>query len=362
MKLGNLLLLLFLLIPQLGFTQSSKKIKSKSKEKTNQYQIVSIAFWNFENLYDTINDPNKDDDEFLPNGTKKYTGEIYRDKLSKLSEVISLLATEKTPDGPAIIGTAEIENVQVLEDLCKYPTIAARGYKPILVEGPDRRGVDPGLLYNPKYFTPIKSVGIYVPIMRDGDTSYTRDILYVKGVFMNEMTHIFVNHWPSRRGGEDASAPLRAKAASICKAHVDSITDIDPNAKVIVMGDLNDDPMSPSVTKFLNAHKDIEHVNEGEMYNPFCNFYQQGLGTLAWQDAWNLFDQIILSPGFVNKEQSGFFFNSAEVFNRPFLVSKLGNFKGYPFRTYVGDSYQGGYSDHFPVITYYVKKLPKVKK
>ncbi len=327
--------------------------------KESDYQIISVAFYNFENLYDTINNPDKDDEEFLPNGAKNYNGKVYADKLSKLAYVISQLGIDKTPDGPAIIGTAEIENIEVLKDLCKQPAIANRGYQPILIDGPDARGNDPALLYNPKYFTPVKITSLFVPIMRDGDTSYTRDILYVKGLLLNEMVHIFVNHWPSRRGGEDASAPLRAKAASICREVIDSIQDANIDAKILVMGDFNDDPMSPSIRKHLRSTKELEVLNNTELYNPFADFYLEGIGTLAWQDAWNLFDQVIISKPWMDETQKGWFFNKAEVFNKSFLTQKTGNFKGYPFRCYVGNEYTGGYSDHFPVLTYYLKKINK---
>jgi hypothetical protein len=176
---------------------------------------------------------------------------------------------------------------------------------------------------------------------------------------MNEMVHIFVNHWPSRRGGEDASAPLRAKAAEICREVIDSILDANDESKILVMGDFNDDPMSPSIRKVLRANKDMENLNVAELYNPFGAFYLEGIGTLAWQDAWNLFDQVMVSNGWMNKNQKGFFFSNAEVFNRSFLTQKTGNFKGYPFRCYVGNEYTGGYSDHFPVLTYYLKKIIK---
>ncbi len=326
---------------------------------SSDYQIISIAFYNFENLYDTIDDPEKDDAEFLPNGAKNYTGTVYQDKLSKIAEVISLLGVDNTIDGPAIIGTAEIENIHVLNDLVKQPAIASRGYLPILVDGPDLRGNDPALLYNPKYFTPIKISSIYVPIKRDGDTAYTRDILYVKGLLMNELVHIFVNHWPSRRGGEDASAPLREKAAEVCREVIDSILDANDESKILVMGDFNDDPMSPSIKKVLRASKEMDDLNIAELYNPFADFYLKGIGTLAWQDAWNLFDQVIMSKGWIDQNQRGFFFSKAEVFNQSFLTQKTGNFKGYPFRCYVGNEYTGGYSDHFPVITYFLKKIIK---
>jgi len=322
------------------------------------YQIAAIAFYNFENLHDTVDDPIKNDAEFLPGGIKNYTGDVYRDKLSKLADVVSQLGVDHTPDGPAIIGLAEIENVNVLRDFVKQPKIASRNYTPILVEGPDRRGVDVGMLYNPKYFTPIKVKSLFVPLIREnGDTSFTRDILWVKGVLLNEVVHIFVNHWPSRRGGEEATNHLRKKAASVCRGVIDSLLEVNPDTKILVMGDLNDDPVNESVQKILNARKDATKLEDGQLFNPFAMYYQNGIGSLAWNNAWNLFDQIILSQGWLNREQSGFFYNQAEVFNRPFLTQKTGNFKGYPFRSYIGDEYTGGYSDHFPVLVYLVKKI-----
>jgi hypothetical protein len=349
----------FKLISSLAFLSLLQLNGFSQKNESSDYQIISVAFYNFENLYDTINDPNKDDEEFLPSGAKNYTGKVYMDKLSKLAEVISKLAIEKTPDGPAIIGTAEIENINVLYDLAKQPAVASRNYQPILIDGPDKRGNDPALLYNPKYFTPIKTTNLFVPIKRDGDTAYTRDILYVKGLLMNEMVHIFVNHWPSRRGGEDASAPLRAIAAGVCREVIDSILDANDESKILVLGDFNDDPMSPSIKKTLRANKEMEDLNVAELYNPFAAYYLEGIGTLAWNDAWNLFDQVMMSTGWLNKNQTGFFFNKAEVFNRSFLTQKTGNFKGYPYRCYIGNEYTGGYSDHFPVLTYYLKKINK---
>lgn len=318
-----------------------------------QYQVLAAGFYNLENLYDTIDDPEKNDEEFLPKGLKNYTGKTYLEKLDRLSEVISKLAIEKTPDGPALLGVAEIENRQVLEDLVKHPSLASRNYRICHHNSPDVRGVDVGLLYNPKYFVPIKSHSVNVPLYSSsGNLIKTRDILWVEGYLLGEKIHVFVNHWPSRRGGEEASSPLRQKAASVCKHTMDSIEVAEPGAKMIVMGDLNDDPMSPSIKKVLNAVGTVEKMTEKTMFNPFEPFYKKGIGTLAWQDSWNLFDQVIFSPSWVSQPAQGWFFSKAEVFNRPFLTQKTGNFKGYPQRTYVGNEYQGGYSDHFPVLVY----------
>lgn len=333
------------LIPLVSFT-------SLAQEK--QYQVVAAAFYNLENLYDTIDDPKKNDEEFLPGGAKNYNGKIFFEKLDRLAEVISKLGIEKTPDGPALLGVSEVENREVLQALVKHPLLASRGYRICHFDSPDLRGVDVGLLYNPKYFVPIKSHSLNVPLVSEsGKPIRTRDILWVEGYLMGERINVFVNHWPSRRGGEERSSPLRQTAASVAKAVIDSIQKIDPNAKAFLMGDLNDDPMSPSIKKVLNATGDVNKLTEGRMYNPFEPFYKKGIGTLAWQDSWNLFDQIIFTPSWIKTPTNeGWFFFNAEVFNRPFLTQKTGNFKGYPLRTYVGNEYQGGYSDHFPVIVY----------
>lgn len=319
-----------------------------------QYHLAAVGFYNLENLYDTLDDPLKNDEEFLPSGVKGYTGNVYSEKLDRLAEVISKMGMEKTPDGPAILGVAEIENRKVLEALAKHPLLASRNYRISHHDSPDARGVDVGLLYNPKYFVPIASHAVNPDIKtNEGNLLKTRDILWVEGYLLGEKVHVFVSHWPSRRGGEEASSPLRQQAAAKCRMTIDSIMKREPGVKALVMGDLNDDPLSPSIKKVLKAVGKPENVDSlaWNMYNPFEPFYKKGIGTLAWNDAWNLFDQVIFTPSWVN-DRSGWFFNSAEVFNRPFLTQKTGNFKGYPLRTYVGNEYQGGYSDHFPVLVY----------
>ncbi|HNP50032.1 MAG TPA: endonuclease/exonuclease/phosphatase family protein, partial [Bacteroidia bacterium] len=272
-------------------------------QKTN-YKLSMIGFYNLENFYDTINDPKVNDEEFLPEGTKRYTGEVYMDKINHLSEVLSQIGTDKSPDGLAMFGCAEIENETVLKDLAHQPSLIRRNYQIVHYDSPDERGVDVALLYNPKYFTPKFSEPLNVMLYNpDSTIRKTRDVLYVYGMFAGEPLHVFVNHWPSRRGGEEASAPGRASAARVCKHKIDSITAINPDAKIIVMGDLNDDPVSPSVAVVLGAKGDKDKVEKGGMYNPWVNMYKQGIGTLAYNDSWNLFDQIMISSGFLNKDQ-----------------------------------------------------------
>ncbi len=313
------------------------------------YKVAIVSFYNLENFFDTINDPNIEDEEFLPGGKKNYTGEIYMDKVSHLAEVISIIGTDRSPDGPAILGVAEVENENVLKDLVSSPKLKDRNYRYVHYDSPDLRGIDVALLYNPKYFTPIQSEPLYVALFNSDSTSRkTRDVLYVSGTMDGEPLHIFVNHWPSRRGGEEVSAPGRATAANVCKHKIDSITALNPNAKIIVMGDLNDDPVSPSVAKVLGAKGDKSAVKPGGLYNPWTDSYKQGIGTLAYNDSWNLFDQIIISSGFLDKSKDGYFFAEAHIFKKPWMTQTSGRYKDYPKRTFDFDNYMGGYSDHFP--------------
>jgi predicted extracellular nuclease len=322
-----------------------------------QYMPALVGFYNLENLFDTINQPEVNDEDFTPDGANLYTPAVYLDKLGKLEEVISQIGTDVSPDGLAVLGCAEIENESVLRDLAAKPGLKKRNYQVVHFNSPDERGVDVGLLYNPRYFKVISSASLYVPLKdSDGKPRYTRDILYVHGLLQGESFHIFVNHWPSRRGGEQASAPGRALAASVARAHIDSIFKTEPDAKIILMGDLNDDPVSPSVTKVLGAKTDQSKVRRSELFNPWNAYYKDGIGTLAYNDAWNLFDQIIVSQSFLEKDQKGFFLQRAEIFKREFMLQTSGRYKGYPKRTYDFSIYMGGYSDHFPTYLILLKE------
>jgi hypothetical protein len=179
----------------------------------------------------------------------------------------------------------------------------------------------------------------------------------VYGIFNGEGLYVFVNHWPSRRGGEEASAPFRAIAAGVCRHAIDSIIGLNPNAKIVLMGDLNDDPVSPSVAVVLHATGDPKQVQRGDLYNPWVGYYKQGIGTLAYNDSWNLFDQIMLSSAFLDKNQKGFFFKEAKIFSKPWMIQQSGRYKDYPKRTYDFNKYIGGYSDHFPT---YIELLKEV--
>lgn len=328
-----------------------------------EYKSAVIAFYNLENLYDTVNNTMTNDEEFLPQGDRNYGTAIYLNKLTKLSTVISQIGTELNPDGPALLGVAEVENDTVLNDLVKQPSIAKRNYKIVHYDSKDIRGVDVGLLYNPKYFVVEASDKLFVQLPGGSkDAYFTRDILWVKGKLDGETIHIYVNHWPSRSGGEVRSAPARNAAAQVCRNHMDSIARLEPNAKVVVMGDLNDDPNNESVSGIINAKGKEKDVPPGGMYNPWMDMYKKGIGTLAYQDAWGLFDQILVSKAWLKKEQSGFFYYQPHIFNKEYLVENQGRYKGYPMRTWDGNTYRGGYSDHFPTYLFFLKEIKPAKK
>jgi hypothetical protein len=333
---------------------------AQDKQKIN-YKVAIVAFYNLENFYDTINDPLVDDEEFLPTGARNYNSEIYLNKVGKLASVISKIGTDDDkipcPDGPAFMGVAEVENDNVLNDLVNHPLIKDRNYKIVHYDCRDRRGVDVGFLYNPKYFVVEDSKSLFVDLPHGSkDAYFTRDVLWVKGKLDGETIHIYVNHWPSRLGGEERSAPGRAAAAMVSKRHMDSIAKAEGEQKVIIMGDLNDDPISPSLTKVLKCKPSIAETSAGQLYNPWVEMYKQGYGTLAYQDAWGLFDQIIIGHKWLDKKQDGFFFMRQHIFNRGFMTENYGKYKGYPMRTWDGLTYRGGYSDHYPTYLVMLKR------
>ena len=324
------------------------RLGAQKLQKDKNYFISAIGFYNAENLYDTLNDVWKNDEEFTPGGKNVWNGERYRVKLDRLAEVISQMATDVTPDGLAILGLCEIENKNVVEDLVKNERLKKRNYQVVHIEGPDARGVDPSFIYNPSYFKVTRAVSYHVSVVTD-TAHKTRDILVVSGSFAGEPVSFLINHWPSRRGGELNSKPNRISAAKVARHIADSITTANPKAKVAIMGDLNDDPDNESVKKYINTYADLKDATPEKYFNPMEKLHAEGTGTLAWRDSWNLFDQIIINKNFIPGDFSEWNFYKVRVFNKAFLKSDFGNFKGYPFRTYSGGSYTGGYSDHFPV-------------
>lgn len=318
------------------------------------YTVYSLSFYNLENLFDTEDDPdNPGDDEFLPSSAYNWTQNKYEMKLDNIARVISRIGREYCPLGPAVIGVTEVENRKVLEDLVNRPAIAAMGLEIVHQDSPDRRGIDVALLYNPKLF---KVTGYWVsPYRNESDPEYvSRDQLWVSGILAGEKIYVSVNHWPSRYGSK--SSALREAAAANVKAVVDSLYQNDPNAKIFIMGDLNDDPVDKSTRVVLNAKRSVNEVKTGGLYNPMWRLYSQGIGSLAYQGKWSLFDQIIVSYPLLGNDYSELRFWKAEVFNKDFLIQSEGPNKGYPHRTFSNNTFVNGYSDHLPVIVYLIRE------
>lgn len=254
-----------------------------------------------------------------------------------------------TPVGLAVLGVCEIENKEVLEDLINRPALKNRNYKIAHFNSPDKRGIDVALIYQPTLFEMESS--FHFPLTIEGNLDfYTRDQLLVNGKLLGEEVHFLVNHWPSRSGGEERSVHLRNAAGDLSRSISDFILSFDPKAKIITMGDLNDDPSNSSVAEHLKATGDKNLLKDGYFYNPFALIHNpDNFGSLAYRGKWNLFDQIILTPALLKDKRNKWHFEQAVVFDADYLKNAEGKYKDLPFRTYGGNTYLGGYSDHFPV-------------
>lgn len=341
---------LFIIVFGLSFFLSPEIIAQK-------LQSSIVAFYNIENLYDTINTPDVRDGEFSPEGVKNWNSEKYWEKLDNLGYVISQMGVAEGFSGPTVIGLCEMENRAVLVDLVNSPYLREANYQIVHYDSPDKRGIDVALLYRPESFKVTSTRSAPLLVKGDDDTRvFTRDQLVVSGIFDGEPMHFIVNHWPSRYGGEERSRGFRVAAARLTRSLVDSILVTDANAKVIVMGDLNDDPTNESVRLYLKARHDKNRLKKGQLFNASEILFRQGKGTLAYRGKWNMFDQMILTPSFVDKKNKGYKFQSFHVYTDSKIVQQTGNYKGYPFRSYVGNNYMGGYSDHFPVYMILIKE------
>lgn len=350
MKIKSLAVALALL---LGVSAPFAFLQQQSKVK---YRTFGIAFYNLENLFDTINNNGKYDREFSPAGSYKWDSYKYRSKINNLGYSISQMTTKTTPMGPAVIGVSEIENITVLQDLVNDKHIKDWNLRIIHHDSPDARGVDVSLLYNPRFFRPINVTNhrLSVPELPN---FRTRDQMCVVGLLDGARIAVIVNHWPSRRGGEKESSWLREAAAALTKSIADSLYRIDPKIGVIVMGDLNDDPHNKSVSQTLGASKKAADVYKGGFYNPFWEKLDKGIGSYIYRGGWDLFDQIIVNKNLVDGA-CGVKFHSAEVLNKPFLLQGDGQYKGYPHRTFSGGAWLNGYSDHLPTEIFLVKEVP----
>ncbi|AUC16357.1 endonuclease [Tenacibaculum sp. SZ-18] len=325
-----------------------------------KYKIRTVAFYNLENLFDTINDTSKNDEASPMMELRTNKSKVYWDKIDKLGEVISQLGKEKAKTGPAILGVSEIENKQVLEDLVNSDRLKKMRYGIIHFDSPDKRGIDVALLYQQRYFKPVHYEAVNPNIFSNNRKVYTRDILRVSGYLDDELVHVIVNHWPSRRGGEAKSSPLREKAAFKVSQIINKIREEDKNAKVMIIGDFNDDPMNKSFKEVLKTKAEKAEVNKGDIYNPYEKMFEKGLNTTAYRDNLSLFDQILFTSPLLNQEGkknfSSYKMFKSGIFNKRFMVQNKGRYKGYPFRSFSNGQYTGGYSDHFPVYIYLIKE------
>ena len=334
---------------------------SNAQEK-KIFKIHTIAFYNLENLFDTINDPLKFDESSPIMEIKWNREKVYKKKVKNMARVIADIGTKETHNSPVIIGVSEVENRTVLEDLVNDSILLKKDYGIVHYSSPDVRGIDVALLYQKQFFTPITTSSHELKIYDDATRKrvYTRDQLLVSGNLDGDLIHIIVNHWPSRSGGEARSRPRRIAAAKLTKHIVDSLQIIDPYAKILIMGDLNDNPTNNSIKDVLKTEKDKGKVLFKGVYNPFENFFKKGLGTTGYRDSWSLFDQIMITKPLLKNDYSSYRFYKASIFNENYLTQKDGQYKGYPYRSFGNGGFTDGYSDHFPVYIYVIKEVPTV--
>ncbi len=325
-----------------------------------KFSVYAIGFYNLENLFDTCHDEGHNDYEYLPEGRNKWSGMKYTNKLRNMARVLAEMGTDRLPMvGCAAIGVSEVENAKCLTDLCDQEPLKARNFQFCHIEGPDQRGVDCGLLYNPALFS-VRDVKL-VPYIYDKQEDIdrgraTRGFLVVSGTLADEHVTIIVNHLPSR-GATSYYRELGGRQIRVVK---DSLLRDDPNVKLFIMGDMNDDPRDPSMSEALGARREMKDVEDGGLYNPFWKIHDSGTGTLMYNGSWNLFDQIILSKNLLNinneKNYETLKFWQPQIFRRDYLFQQEGKYKGNTKRTHAGGVWLNGYSDHLPSIVYVVKE------
>lgn len=311
-----------------------------SSNFSEEKDLFTIAFYNLENLFDTVNDPKTLDDDFTPDSTKHWNQKRLRNKIKKLSRVISEIGYEDIGFPPVLLGVAEVENREVLELLANSKLLKHKNYGIVHFDSHDERGIDTALLYRKEFFQVIdKHVHEVFVTNEQGERDYTRDVLHVRGSLKDETIHLLVNHWPSRRSGTEETAEKRMTTAKKNREIILKIQQETPEARILIMGDFNDDPSSAS----------IQHLTFEHLYNPMATLLSQNEGSLNHAQTWHLFDQILITPNFLAMHDNSFQFEKAGIFNPNAIKTFKGPFKGLPFRTFGGRKYLGGYSDHFPV-------------
>ncbi|MCB4799087.1 endonuclease/exonuclease/phosphatase family protein [Neotamlana laminarinivorans] len=341
----------FLLLMLCCFTGTAQK---------KNYKIHTVAFYNLENLFDTINDPNKLDEYSPMMELKANKSFVYQQKVKNMARVLADIGKDETNNSPVIIGVSEVENKTVLEDLINDSLIVKHNYGVVHYNSPDARGIDVALLYQKAFFTPISTSSHELKIY-DNKTQkrvFTRNQLLVSGKLEESDIHIIVNHWPSRRGGEAKSRAKRVAAAKLTKRLADSLQVKDPYANILIMGDFNDNPNNASFKNALKAKRDKNKVAFKGIYNPFENYFKKGIGTTAYRDSWSLFDQILLTKPFLEKDYSSFKFYKAGIYNKQYIIQNSGKYKGYPFKSW-SNGFTNGFSDHFPVYVFLIRELKK---
>lgn len=333
---------------------------SASAQKTQQNYV--IGFYNLENLFDTYDDPVKNDNEFLPEGKNKWTQAKYEKKLHNMAKVIRSMA-DNNKRWHTILGISEIENRLVIEDLVSQPEIADANYQIVHYDSPDRRGVDVALLYKPDQFTYLDSESIPFDFnsdidFSDTDTSYfkTRDILMVHGLIAGEHFAFYVAHLPSRVGGKGGN--LRSRGAEIIYNHSREMEAKYPGIKIVAMGDMNDNPTDDSMAKYLHGQERLENVTPTEFYSPYISMLKAGYGSLCYQGVWSIYDLELVNYNLAHAPNGGLKIQPVTknhgkeyygvVFKRPWMTTQKGQYKGYPFRTFSNGAFVGGYSDHYP--------------
>lgn len=333
---------------------------SASAQKTQQNYV--IGFYNLENLFDTYDDPVKNDSEFLPEGKNKWTQAKYEKKLHNMAKVIRSMA-DNNKRWHTILGISEIENRLVIEDLVSQPEIADANYQIVHYDSPDRRGVDVALLYKPDQFTYLDSESIPFDFnsdidFSDTDTSYfkTRDILMVHGLIAGEHFAFYVAHLPSRVGGKGGN--LRSRGAEIIYNHSREMEAKYPGIKIVAMGDMNDNPTDDSMAKYLHGQERLENVTPTEFYSPYISMLKAGYGSLCYQGVWSIYDLELVNYNLAHAPDGGLKIQPVTknhgkeyygvVFKRPWMTTQKGQYKGYPFRTFSNGAFVGGYSDHYP--------------
>lgn len=322
-----------------------------------KYLGYAVGFYNLENLFDTCHDEGKRDYDFLPTGSYKWNGLKYSNKLRNMAKVLAEMGTDRIPVGCAVIGVSEVENAKALTDLCSQEPLAQRGMRFIHFEGADKRGVDCALLYNPTLFTPDTLRSKLYPYVDTDTTFFTRGFLTVHGTLAEEEVCFIVNHLPSRLRPGDAK---RVSGAEQITAIIERLKKDSPKTKFFVMGDMNDDPTDRSMTEGLRGKEDIDAVGKKDLYNPWIKDFKSGTGTLMYDGAWNLFDQILMSQNLLNKRGARDFstlkYFKHQIFRRDYLFQTEGKYKGTPKRTHAGGQWLNGYADHLPVVVYLMKE------